>query len=240
MNTHIGDSLLWSGMHWLAMTPARVLPLLLAALGLWLVYWKRSLIGARVTLGAMAALLLLAALAPSWFVPWPTLFAMQRALEGTTTPAVAAPIYLRHTRACFPATRVSQLGVDAASNAAREASGVRLWSDEDLRVAGSDSVAFLTSFDIRRLPDEWRVMTNHVQADFVAGDSKPIFSLRPANYHVGNAHAWVLPESALRQANTKFAGRFQHMEAAAKTAGRPLDSYSLAELDALWESAKAG
>ena len=199
MNTHIGDALLWSGMHWLAMTPARVLPLLLAALGLRLAYWKRSLTAARATLGAMTALLLLAALAPSWFVPWPMLFATQRALEGTTTPAIAAPIYLRSTRACFPATRVSQLGVDAAFSAAREASGVPLWSDEDLRVAGSASVAFLTSFDIRRLPDEWRFMTNHVQADFVTSDSKPIVSLRPANYHVGNAHAWVLPESALRQ-----------------------------------------
>lgn len=49
----------------------------------------------------------------------------------------------------------------------------------------------------------------------------------------------VDPESALRQANTKFAGRFAHMEAAAKAAGRALDSYSLAELDALWEAAKA-
>ena len=49
----------------------------------------------------------------------------------------------------------------------------------------------------------------------------------------------VDPESALRMANEKFAGRFKHMEAAAKAAGRALDSYNLEELDALWEAAKA-
>jgi tetrapyrrole methylase family protein / MazG family protein len=49
----------------------------------------------------------------------------------------------------------------------------------------------------------------------------------------------IEPESALRQANTKFAKRFAHMEAVAKAAGRALDSYSLDELDGLWEAAKA-
>jgi tetrapyrrole methylase family protein/MazG family protein len=48
----------------------------------------------------------------------------------------------------------------------------------------------------------------------------------------------VDPESALRQANTKFARRFAHMEAAARAQARSLDSLTLAELDALWEAAK--
>jgi tetrapyrrole methylase family protein/MazG family protein len=49
----------------------------------------------------------------------------------------------------------------------------------------------------------------------------------------------VEPESALRRANTKFARRFAHMEAAAKAQARPLAEMSLAELDALWEASKA-
>jgi tetrapyrrole methylase family protein/MazG family protein len=49
----------------------------------------------------------------------------------------------------------------------------------------------------------------------------------------------VEPESALRRANAKFAWRFAHLEAAAREQGRPLDSLTLAELDALWEAAKA-
>ena len=45
----------------------------------------------------------------------------------------------------------------------------------------------------------------------------------------------VDPEIALREGNQKFTRRFQHME---KTARRPLDTYALDELEALWEKAK--
>jgi tetrapyrrole methylase family protein/MazG family protein len=48
----------------------------------------------------------------------------------------------------------------------------------------------------------------------------------------------VEPETALRRANTKFARRFAHMEAAARAQGRPLAEMNLGELDALWEAAK--
>lgn len=49
----------------------------------------------------------------------------------------------------------------------------------------------------------------------------------------------VEPESALRRANAKFARRFAHLEAAARVQGRALNTLTLAELDALWEAAKA-
>jgi tetrapyrrole methylase family protein/MazG family protein len=49
----------------------------------------------------------------------------------------------------------------------------------------------------------------------------------------------VDPEAALRRANGKFARRFSRMEAAVREQGRPMDQMTLAELDQLWEAAKA-
>ena len=47
------------------------------------------------------------------------------------------------------------------------------------------------------------------------------------------------PEAALRVGNARFAARFAWVEAAAKEQGRDLKQLSLAELDTLWEAAKA-
>ncbi len=49
----------------------------------------------------------------------------------------------------------------------------------------------------------------------------------------------VEPESALRKANDKFQRRFEAMEAAAVEAGRRLDSYSLDQLEQMWQATKA-
>lgn len=46
------------------------------------------------------------------------------------------------------------------------------------------------------------------------------------------------PESALRQANARFARRFRHVERAAADQGRDLTQMTLDEMDALWEAAK--
>ncbi|HEU5318937.1 MAG TPA: nucleoside triphosphate pyrophosphohydrolase [Chloroflexota bacterium] len=46
------------------------------------------------------------------------------------------------------------------------------------------------------------------------------------------------PEDALRAANRKFRERFSAMEGAARAAGRTLDQYDAAGLDALWRAAK--
>jgi len=57
-----------------------------------------------------------------------------------------------------------------------------------------------------------------------------------------NAARWmeIDPETALRHANQRFAARFQHIEQGAAAAGRLLEDMTLAEMDALWEQAKAG
>jgi tetrapyrrole methylase family protein/MazG family protein len=49
----------------------------------------------------------------------------------------------------------------------------------------------------------------------------------------------VEPESALREANAKFYRRFHHIETEAAAQGRALESMTLAEMDALWNAAKA-
>ncbi len=49
----------------------------------------------------------------------------------------------------------------------------------------------------------------------------------------------VNPEEALRGAANRFAARFTHMEQAAKGGGRSLTDMTLAEMDRLWEEAKA-
>ena len=52
-------------------------------------------------------------------------------------------------------------------------------------------------------------------------------------------HLGVDPEAALARANLKFRSRFRHIEERLRAQGRRLDQASLAELDALWEEAKA-
>lgn len=49
----------------------------------------------------------------------------------------------------------------------------------------------------------------------------------------------VDPEVALAGTNRKFTARFQFIEAEAKKRGQSIDDMSLAEMDELWESAKA-
>ncbi|MCC7250737.1 nucleoside triphosphate pyrophosphohydrolase [Hyphomicrobium sp.] len=52
-------------------------------------------------------------------------------------------------------------------------------------------------------------------------------------------HAGADPEMALRAAHTKFERRFAHIERALAARGRTLTEATLAEMDALWNEAKA-
>ena len=200
LNLAVGDdALLGGGLGWLAMMPAKLLPLLLAALGFWLIYWRRRVLQARILLAVTAGVTVLMFLLPMWLLPWSTVFAAQTSLNAVEAPADTQHFYLRPARTCFPATRMSDIAKDAAFNAAREASGLRMWSNENLRDSGPDSIAFLTMIEPRRAPLDWRVKLNYVQADYFGQGTKPLFSLRPARYNTGLAHAWVLPASALQK-----------------------------------------
>jgi ATP diphosphatase len=52
-------------------------------------------------------------------------------------------------------------------------------------------------------------------------------------------HLQIDPEAALRAANQKFTRRFRHIEARLAEQGRTPDGSTLAEMDALWDEAKA-
>ncbi len=52
-------------------------------------------------------------------------------------------------------------------------------------------------------------------------------------------HLGVEPEAALRRANAKFTRRFAHIEAALAQQGKTPQQSNLAEMDALWNSAKS-
>lgn len=49
----------------------------------------------------------------------------------------------------------------------------------------------------------------------------------------------INPDTALERTNRKFISRFNHIEAAAKAQGRSFSDMTLAEMDALWDEAKA-
>jgi tetrapyrrole methylase family protein/MazG family protein/ATP diphosphatase len=52
-------------------------------------------------------------------------------------------------------------------------------------------------------------------------------------------HLELDPENCVRQANGRFAGRFGYIERAVHASGGRWDAFELAELDGLWERAKA-
>jgi ATP diphosphatase len=52
-------------------------------------------------------------------------------------------------------------------------------------------------------------------------------------------HLKLDPESALRGANEKFIRRFRHIEARLAERGSSPEQSTLAEMDALWDEAKA-
>jgi len=205
----IGSALLDVGLGWMADTPATLVSLCLFALGCWLVYWRRSIKAARILLGIAVLGALLLVLLPMWLLPWPPVYAAQTALTRTEPDLDTHSIYLRNTSACFPATKVRGIASDPAFTAARQTANVRAWTSEDLGEASPDSVAFLTPIEPRRLPLDWSAQLLYVQADYhSAGNPSPLYSLRPAMYDSGSggsslAHAWVLPDFAVRRLSTE-------------------------------------
>lgn len=202
----IGDfGLMGAGLNWLAMTPAKLVPLLLTALAFWLVYWRRRILPARVLLALTACLTVFFFVLPMWLLPWEVAAAIQARLHPVAPGADTRQIQLHSTRTCFPAARLAEVGTDAAFNAAREASGTRMWSKDELGDSGPESIAFLTAVEARGIPPDWRLKSNYVRADYLVHDTGARFSLRPATYNSGMAHAWVVPESVLQQLKSKDA-----------------------------------
>ena len=195
------DELYFSGMHWLAVTPAKLAMLVLLAIGFWLAYWRRRIAAARILMVVAVCVTLLFLLLPVALPPGNTI-AMQAAFAPAPGPD-AKGISLRNPRLCFPAARRADLSSDGAFVAAIEGSGLEPWDGEALRDIGPNSIAFLTSVEPRGLPPDWRVRLNYVQAGYSAG-GQTLYSLRPAHYFTGGgagslAHSWMLPDSAVQR-----------------------------------------
>ncbi|MCS6910028.1 MAG: nucleoside triphosphate pyrophosphohydrolase [Anaerolineales bacterium] len=87
-----------------------------------------------------------------------------------------------------------------------------------------------------------KVMEEMAEVEAAANDGERAKEVGDLLFAVVNWARWlkVEPETALREANARFAARFQKVEAAARAQGRSLTSMTPAELDALWEQVKAG
>ncbi len=74
-----------------------------------------------------------------------------------------------------------------------------------------------------------------------AGEDERAAEVGDLLFAVVNWARWlnVEAESALREANARFAKRFAHIETSAKVQGREVSDLTLEEMDALWNEAKA-
>jgi len=93
----IRDELLFTGMQWLAVTPAKLAALILLAIGFWLMYWRRRIAAARILMALAACITLLFVLIPMALIPWNATFAIQAGF-GPAPPAGTARISLRNPR----------------------------------------------------------------------------------------------------------------------------------------------
>jgi len=96
--------------------------------------------------------------------------------------------------------------------------------------------------DVRLVLDKIREETAEIEAALDTRDAAAIrdeigdllFAVANLARHVG-----ADPEAAIRSTNEKFVRRFRHIESAIVQSGRTLGDVSLAEMDALWNEAKA-
>lgn len=207
----VGEDLIVNGFEWTGMFSGKVIFVLAAATSLWFAYSRHTLHYARLALVGGIGAGILAIIAPMFLLPWPFTFELQRALNAdeSRNSFVYKP-NVRHTLACFPAARLDETTVEDGLDNVSNLFALHRWGEERLKAAGKDAVAFATNVRLRGLPDDWRVQVAYAQARYHAGDEKAIVQLRPAAHFARSingvgaenvetlAHAWLLPQSALR------------------------------------------
>lgn len=90
---------------------------------------------------------------------------------------------------------------------------------------------------LAKVDEELQEVREAIASGEAAAISEELGDLLFATVNVAR-HLNINPESALRAANSKFAGRLQHVEQQAHAQGVALDECSEAQLDALWNLAK--
>jgi ATP diphosphatase len=96
--------------------------------------------------------------------------------------------------------------------------------------------------DARLVLDKIREETREIEAALDAKDDAAIQDeIGDLLFAVANLarHAGADPEAAIRGTNAKFERRFGHIETEIGRRGQRLGEVSLAEMDALWNDAKA-
>lgn len=201
----LGDGMHESGMGWLSLGPAKVIAALLAALTLWLVYWRRRITWARIMAPVTTLVVVLLAVAPMYLAPWQMMYRLQTQVVPGNSNADFANIRLRNANACFKAVRVVDLYADPTFKWEHPFGGILQWRETELKDPGPDAIAFITHFDLTGVPADWRSELLHVRADYQghAGGTERV-SLRPVSYinrrHRGESlwHTWALPGDELR------------------------------------------
>jgi nucleoside triphosphate diphosphatase len=152
---------------------------------------------------------------------WAQIKAEEKAERAARRPPADAP----PAKSLLSGVKAGQPALTRAMALQRKASGVGFdWNDprEVLR-------------KIREEADEIEAALDGNDADELQGETGDLlFALVNLARHVG-----VDPDLALRGTNAKFERRFSYIEQTLAAQGRSLESASLAEMDALWNEAKA-
>lgn len=157
------------------------------------------------------------------------------------------------TNAIFRPMRSRACGakIKAAEKAARPQEKVGLLADVPVTLPGltravklqnkASSVGF-DWHDARLVLDKIREETREIEAALDARDNAAIQDeIGDLLFAVANLarHLSVDPEAAIRGTNAKFERRFGHIETEIDRRGQKLGEVSLADMDALWNDAKA-
>lgn len=123
--------------------------------------------------------------------------------------------------------------------------GVPLAMPALLRAYRMQEKAAKVGFDWDGIEDVWRKVREEIdeieEAFAEADPEKAADEFGDLLFALVNLGRWkrINAESALQGTNQKFQRRFAHIESRARQLGRDLEAMTLAEMDALWEEAKA-
>ena len=198
----VGEGGFFSGSAWIVTSTLYAAVLASTALVLWLQYLRRSTVGARLALAAVAAGTTLAVVT----VPFPMVFALQKAVAAELARAESFALQLAAD--CFPSANIEfgeGPGAQYTGPNYTAETALIAWDGDTRRQAGAHAIAFLSSARIDGVPEGWRPMISHVQTTVMTADGRPLTTLEPGRHTAvwGSAsdgtpvaqHAFLLPRA---------------------------------------------